>query len=222
MKSSDDKASRSRRNGSAAAPKSRRTRSAKRANGSAKEGVRHTARQGRATPVAVPEVHRTRVSFEQFRNQPFWIQAIGVPLIYIPVLLLPFVIVAGLLTYWHLRLVGARDLKGYREFLPAKQSHRYDYANQITVGNRIPLMKRKAFWIFNCSVYCPHSVALFRWMTYMIMIVENWWCPFYHDKKPDYATGAIDKSFWHMYRDSAEKMHPDDRENPIWNRDASQ
>jgi hypothetical protein len=49
------------------------------------------------------------------------------------------------------------------------------------------------------------------------MIVENWWCPFAHDKKPDYAEGAIDKSFWHLHKAERNKLHPDDLDNPIWN-----
>lgn len=158
-----------------------------------------------------------RVSFERFKRQPFWLQALGVPLIYIPVLLLPFVVLAGVLTYWHLKLVGADGVKPYGDFLPEKQSHRYDRSNQVVLNNKIPFMNSKLYWVFNCSVYCPYSVALFRWIGYMVMIVENWWCPFYHSRKPEYAAGSIDQSFWHAYRDSSKHLHPEDRANPIWN-----
>jgi len=63
-------------------------------------------------------------------------------------------------------------------------------------------------------------VALFGWVTYMVKIVENWWCPFGHEKKETYADGAIDKSLWHLDDSTAEKLHPEDRDNPIWNEDA--
>jgi hypothetical protein len=47
--------------------------------------------------------------------------------------------------------------------------------------------------------------------------VENWWCPFAHNRKEEYAEGSIDKSFWHVYPQELEKLHPDDCKNPIWN-----
>ena len=61
------------------------------------------------------------------------------------------------------------------------------------------------------------SVALFKYMAYLIQIVENWWCPFEHDKKAGYKDSAIDKSYWHIYERERSMLHPDDRENPIWN-----
>jgi hypothetical protein len=54
-------------------------------------------------------------------------------------------------------------------------------------------------------------------MAYLVMIVENWWCPFKHDRKEEYLEGAIDQSFWHVDPEDCEKLHPDDRHNPIWN-----
>jgi hypothetical protein len=48
-------------------------------------------------------------------------------------------------------------------------------------------------------------------------IVENWWCPFAYNRKEEYAEGSIDKSFWHLYPQELEKLHPDDCKNPIWN-----
>jgi hypothetical protein len=62
-------------------------------------------------------------------------------------------------------------------------------------------------------------VALFRYAAYLVSIVENWWCPFAHDKKAEYSQGAIDKSYWHLYNAEREKLHPDDLNNPIWNQD---
>ena len=61
------------------------------------------------------------------------------------------------------------------------------------------------------------SVALFRYITYLVKIVENWWCPFHHDQKHEYLEGAIDQSFWHIHQKEKQKLHPDDRENPLWN-----
>ena len=61
-------------------------------------------------------------------------------------------------------------------------------------------------------------MALFRYAAYLVMIVENWWCPFEHDKKQEYAAGAIDKSYWHLHDQEKERLHPDDRGNPIWNK----
>jgi len=52
------------------------------------------------------------------------------------------------------------------------------------------------------------------------MIVENWWCPFAHGKKPEYEQGAIDESFWHVDPEELVKLHPADRQNPIWNEKA--
>ena len=51
-------------------------------------------------------------------------------------------------------------------------------------------------------------------------IVENWWCPFAHDKKPEYGECAIDKSYWHLHDDERQRLHPDDLNNPIWNEEA--
>ena len=51
--------------------------------------------------------------------------------------------------------------------------------------------------------------------------VENWWCPFGHAHKPNYAGSAIDYSFWHVSQDVAQ-LDAEDRDNPIWNRDTAQ
>jgi len=57
---------------------------------------------------------------------------------------------------------------------------------------------------------------------YLVKIVENWWCPFDHDKKEEYSEGAIDESYWHLHTVECEKLHPDDMNNPIWNEKAHQ
>jgi hypothetical protein len=119
-----------------------------------------------------------------------------------------------------LRYVGAMNIRTYRDFVPAWISHRYRYDNQIiyTTGAAwYNLRHRRFYWIFNCKLYCPLSVALFRYAAYLVMIVENWWCPFDHGRKADYTQGAIDRSYWHLNEDERVRLHPEDRDNPIWN-----
>jgi hypothetical protein len=61
--------------------------------------------------------------------------------------------------------------------------------------------------------------ALFVWHAYLVKLVENWWCPFGHEKKETYHNAAIDKSFWHIYPVDEAKLVPEDHDNPIWNED---
>ena len=148
---------------------------------------------------------------------------LGTPIIYLPILTLPFVFLSAWITFLHLWLLGAKNIRKYRDFIPDKRSHRYNYKSQ-------PIMKKRnifnihvrsvIFWMFNCTRYCPYSVALFTWHTYLIKIVENFWCPFYHEKKTTYADAPIDKSYWHQLEEDKNKLHPDDRNNPIWNKDS--
>jgi hypothetical protein len=146
---------------------------------------------------------------------------VAIPLIYVPILI--FIIplrITGSLVYWHLRLMGAENLKTLADFLPDRRSHRYSLKSQITfeTGPWYAFwQKGRLYWIFNCTMYCPYSVALLEWVTYMTKIVENWWCPFKHAKKDNYASAAIDQSLWHIYPKERAKLHPEDRENPIWN-----
>lgn len=147
---------------------------------------------------------------------------VAIPLIYLPILtLVPFAAVSSLLVYWHLRLLGGKNIKTYFDFVPAWVTHRYTHANQITMRGVVGAVwvHSKIFWLFNCKLYCPLSVALFSWLAYLVKLVENWWCPFHHEKKPAYADASIDRSFWHVEEEDAAKLHPDDRANPIWNRD---
>lgn len=161
-----------------------------------------------------------------FLKQPTWKVIIGVPLIYLPLITTtPFVAVGILLVRTHLKWVGGMNIRSYWEFVPAWASHRYHYANQITYSTGAAwynLRARKFYWIFNCKLYCPLSVALFKYAAYLVKVVENWWCPFDHDKKHDYAEGAIDKSYWHLHSIESEKLHPNDLENPMWNDEAQQ
>jgi hypothetical protein len=156
-----------------------------------------------------------------YPHKPLWKQAIGIPLIYLPLITtVPFMMLGVLLVRTHLRYVGAMNIRSYWDFVPAWISHRYRYDDQIiyTTGAAwYNLRARRFYWIFNCKLYCPLSVALFRYAAYLVMIVENWWCPFGHARKPDYAPGAIDCSYWHLHDDERGRLHPEDRENPIWN-----
>ncbi len=150
-----------------------------------------------------------------------WQNIFGTILIYLPILVaVPFAVSAVILVRFHLRIMGAENLKTYRDFAPGWHSHRYTRKDQVTFTTDMAwwqLSRYRLFWIFNCKLYCPLSVALFSYLAYLVKVVENWWCPFYHDKKPTYIDGAIDRSFWHIYPAERNKLHPDDRENPIWN-----
>lgn len=144
---------------------------------------------------------------------------LGVPLIYLPIITtVPFVVMGVFLIKTHLKNVGGMNIKSYWDFVPDWVSHRYVNAEQPTID--LPWYQPahyRFFWVLNCKHYCPLSVALFRYTTYLVMIVENWWCPFAHDKKQDYAEAAIDKSFWHVHPEELKKLDPADRLNPIWN-----
>ena len=156
-----------------------------------------------------------------YDDQPIWKRYVGVPLIYVPIIsTMPFVIVGILLVRFHLKYIGALNIRSFWSFVPSWISHRYCYHNQITYHTETTRFQLRAFrwyWVFNCKVYCPMSVALFRYATYLVIVVENWWCPFHHDEKCVYEEGAIDQSYWHIHAEEAEKLHPDDRDNPIWN-----
>jgi hypothetical protein len=155
-------------------------------------------------------------------KRPFWKIIVGVPLVYLPILTtVPFVVVGIILVKTHLRYVGGMDIKSYWDFVPTRISHRFTNIEQpvVNIAWYHPAHYR-IFWILNCKHYCPLSVALFKYAAYLVMIVENWWCPFSHGKKQEYTAGAIDKSFWHVDPAELIKLHPDDRNNPIWNEDA--
>ena len=164
-----------------------------------------------------------------FQQHPRWKFLAGVPLIYLPILigLLPM-IACVLLVKTHLTLVGGHNLKSYwDDFVPSWVSHRYTRENQILPNKLFErykqlawIAKSKLFWVFNCKLYCPLSIALISYLLYLVKIVEQWWCPFGHDKKLSYADVPIDKSFWHAAGDE-NLLHPEDRENPSWNKDAT-
>ena len=157
----------------------------------------------------------------RYLQQPRWKTFIGVPLIYLPIIAtIPPVALTILIVRAHLRLVGAKDVRSYASFVPSWTSHRYTLNNQViyTTGSHwYNLRHRRFYWIFNCKLYCPLSVALFRYLAYLVKVVENWWCPFDHDQKQAYAEAAIDYSYWHLHDPEMQRLHPDDRNNPQWN-----
>ncbi|MDH4261978.1 MAG: hypothetical protein OEV78_02925 [Spirochaetia bacterium] len=165
-----------------------------------------------------------RVSIgDNYQNVPFYRILFGVPIVYLPILLVPFVLTSAWLTWLHLKMIGAKNLYTYSDFLPGKNSFRYTFKTQIIGDKRhfFTFWSRSViFWMFNCTRYCPYSVALFQWHTYLVKVVENFWCPFNHSRKQNYTEGAIDKSYWHQRKVDIKKLHPDDRNNPIWNKDA--
>ncbi len=160
---------------------------------------------------------RVRIG-ENHNNMSVLSRTLGLIFIYLPIFTLPFIILSANLTYYSLILCGARNVKKYREYLPDKSTHRYSLKNQITMDGsfKLSLAQSKLYWIANCTVYCPYSVALFEWHSYLVKVVENWWCPFTHEKKEDYKNGSIDKSFWHIYPEDAVKLHEEDKSNPIF------
>lgn len=159
-----------------------------------------------------------------YERQPLWKIIFGVPLIYLPIITtVPFVIMGVLLVRTHLKYVGGMNIKSYWDFVPDRLSHRYANSEQPTINiARFHPAHYRFFWIFNCKNYCPLSVALFRYAVYLVMIVENWWCPFAHGRKQEYTAGAIDKSFWHVDPAELVKLHPADKQNPIWNENSEQ
>ena len=163
-------------------------------------------------------MNRVRIGCN-YKKQPFWKMALGVPLIYLPIITtVPFVVVGVLLVKTHLKYVGGMDIKSYWDFVPSWDSHRYGNTEQPTINiSRFHPAHYRIFWVLNCKRYCPLSVALFSYAAYLVKIVENWWCPFAHDRKQNYAEGAIDMSFWHVDPDELIKLNPEDKQNPIWN-----
>ena len=138
---------------------------------------------------------------------------IGLFFVYLPIIFLPFLLLAAATVYLHLRLMGAQNLKTLGSYLPDRASHRYSRKNQIVYrdGPKPAFWSRtKVFWLFNCTWYCPFSVATLEWSTYLVKTVENWWCPFTHDRKENYDIAAIDSSYWH----TPAKHRPTPRRGP--------
>lgn len=158
-----------------------------------------------------------------YLKRPRWFRVlVGVPLIYVPILVtMPFVIIGVFFVRLHLRALGAHNMKGYWYFVPEWASHRYSLATQPRYNaNIFAIVHYKTYWLFNCKLYCPLSVGMLRYFVYLVKIVENWWCPFDHSRKQDYADAAIDMSFWHIRDKPKAMLNPQDRDNPIWNNSA--
>lgn len=183
----------------------------------------HPLPQATPSPKACERCDRVEIG-QNFRRVNMVRLVLGIPLIYVPIVtLMPFMIFSSIVVYWHLRMIGAQKLKTFWDFLPEAESHRYNLKSQIVFTSNPPpffWVRMRLYWIFNCTFYCPWSVALLEWLTYMTKMVEIWWCPFHHSRKEHYAASAIDQSVWHAYPEEAAKLHPDDRDNPIWNKDA--
>ncbi len=157
-----------------------------------------------------------------FSEIPMWRQLLAIPFIYVPIIVtMPFTVLGLLFTRWHFLILGAKNLKTYKHFLPKKSSFRYPTRESYITIEKSSFwnlhVRIKAFWYFNCTWYCPYSVALFEYMTYLVKAVENWWCPFFHEKKSDYADAPMDRSYWHTYMGWKKKLHKDDEDCAIWN-----
>jgi hypothetical protein len=153
------------------------------------------------------------------RQVPVLQRAVGMVLVYTPIITLPFCFLSAYMTYWHLRMVGGKNIKTFSDFLPDRKSHRYTLKSQITMNGafKVSPVQSRLYWILNCTWYCPVSVALFEWHAYLVKLVENWWCPFGHEKKETYNNAKIDQSFWHIYPEELANLDKEDKDNPIWN-----
>ena len=60
-------------------------------------------------------------------------RTIGIILVYLPIFTLPFVIASAYSTYYSMVFCGAKNLKKWGDFIPAKDSHRYSLKDQITM-----------------------------------------------------------------------------------------
>ena len=168
------------------------------------------------------EVEEGVIIGKTYHKRPLWFRVlVGIPLIYLPILFsMPFVVIGVLLVRMHLRALGAHNMKGYWDFVPTWVSHRYTHQTQIVHrSSPFSLGHYKWFWIFNCKMYCPMSIALLRYYVYLVKIVENWWCPFEHSRKHEYADASIDASYWHLEERTRALLDGKDRMNPIWNKD---
>lgn len=162
---------------------------------------------------------------ERYRNASLLRIFVAVVLVFLPVLLLPFSLLIGTLAYFHLRLMGATNLKTLSDFLPDRRTHRYTLKTQVLPAGRVHrtafYTRLRLYWIVNCTWYCPFSVALFEWQAYLSKAIENWWCPFHHARKDSYDTARLDSSYWHSTGNES-RLHPDDRDNSIWCPDADE
>ena len=159
-----------------------------------------------------------QIAFDDM-GKPMSYNLVSALLLGIQSLNLPFIIFSGLITRLHLKMAGVISMKLFESFLPENTLYANDVRSQATLktiswfaqlrcspsGNALDM----SYWVY--------SKALFDWHAYLVKVVENWWCPFYHDRKdPYYRIGAINQSYWHLYPEDAIKLVPEDRENPLW------
>jgi hypothetical protein len=168
----------------------------------------------------------SRISIgKRYESLAPWRRYVGALLIYLPLVVsLPFVLAGAFVLYAHLWVLGAQNLKGYWDFVPKWSTHRYQTLSQqvaFRFDPRAPWASLKSFWMFNCNIYCPLSVGLYEWSTYLVKAVENFWCPFFHELKVTRASSPIDQSYWHIEEDSRGRLTPEDRDCPTWNEDAA-
>ncbi len=168
------------------------------------------------------EEHKKALIGCNYATRPTWKIAMAIPFIYLPIIFsIPFTILGAVLVRLHLKYIGGMHIKRFKDFLPTKESYRYNIKSQITPPRTwYSPRSLKSFWIFNCNLYCTYNIALLSYFTYLVRIVENWWCPFKHDKKHLYKDSAIDKSLWHTLPGLDQLLHENDKEDPMWNEDA--
>lgn len=178
-----------------------------------------------ATPKTCESCSSDRISIgSTFYELPAWRRYIGAILIYLPLFFsLPFVVIGAIILWSHLTMLGAKNIRSFRDFVPKGSTHRYSkLSDQITfkMDPTAPWASLKIFWAFNCNYYCPLSVGIYEWSAYLVKTVENFWCPFFHERKALYKESAIDKSYWHIVPENSDKLHPEDRDCSIWNEDS--
>ena len=88
---------------------------------------------------------------KNYKNMPVWVRAIGMIFIYLPIITLPFIFLSAYLSYYHLLMMGAQDVKKLKDFLPERETHRYDLKNQITMDGSFKLSFNGYFEIPLCS-----------------------------------------------------------------------
>ena len=109
------------------------------------------------------------------KNMPVWVRAIGLVFIYLPIMTLPFSFLSAYLSYYHLWMMGVQDVKKLKDFLPERESHRYDLKSQITMDPSFKLsgVQSKLFWLFNCTWYCPVTIGFFEWHSYLVKLCDS-------------------------------------------------
>ena len=81
---------------------------------------------------------------KHYKNMPVWVRAIGMIFIYLPIITLPFIFLSAYLSYYHLLMMGAQDVKKLKDFLPERESHRYE-CNDHSHGQHAPLQETVAY-----------------------------------------------------------------------------